>query len=252
MERKLAGKTALVTGASRGIGRAIAVEYAREGADVAIDYVHQHEEAESVANEIRRLGRQAIAVEADVGDRRQVESLFAAGLATLRRLNIVVANAAFSVRKPLLDLTVEDVQRTWAVSLWGVFHTCQLAARHMAANGGGAIIIVSSVHSFRPYPFSSAYNGAKAAVNQMAATWAVELAGQGIRVNVIEPGWTDTPGERAFYSEEELAAGGAQLLLGRLARAEEMARAAVFLASDEASYILGSVLRVDGGYSLHH
>ena len=169
-----------------------------------------------------------------------MHSLFQAGIAAFRRFDIVVANAAFSVRKPLLELTVEDVERTWAVSLWGVFHTCQEAARHMAANGGGNLIVVSSVHSFRPYPDASAYNGAKAAVNQMAATWAVELAEHGIRVNVLEPGWTDTPGEREFYSEEELSAGGDQLLLGRLAAADEVARAAVFLASNDSSYVLGS------------
>jgi glucose 1-dehydrogenase len=122
----------------------------------------------------------------------------------------------------------------------------------MAANGGGNMVVVSSVHSFRPYPGASAYNGAKAAVNQMAATWAVELAGYGIRVNVLEPGWTDTPGERAFHSEEDLATAGSALLLGRLATAEEMARAAVFLASEDSSYMVGGVLRVDGGYSLHH
>jgi glucose 1-dehydrogenase len=122
----------------------------------------------------------------------------------------------------------------------------------MAGEGGGAIIAVSSVHSFRPYPEASAYNGAKAAINHMSATWAVELAGQGIRVNVLEPGWTDTPGERVFYSEQELAEQGKHLLLGRLARAEEVARGAVFLASEDSSYMTGSVLRVDGGYSLHH
>jgi glucose 1-dehydrogenase len=252
MELKLAEKTALVTGASRGIGRAIAVEYARQGANVVINYLHGTEEAESLANEVRGLGRQAVAHCADVGNREQVATLFEAATTAFPRLDIVVANAAFSIRKPLLELTVDDVEKTWAVSLWGVFHTCQEAARHMAANGGGNIIVVSSVHSFRPYPCASAYNGAKAAVNQMAATWAVELADKGIRVNVLEPGWTDTPGERAFHTEEELAAAGAELLLGRLAAAEEMARAAVFLASNDSSYAVGSVLRVDGGYSLHH
>lgn len=252
MSQRLTGRTALVTGSSRGIGRAITLEFAREGAAVAINYLHHREEAEAVADQVRSLGRAALICQADVGRREQTEAMFERSLSAFNRLDIVVANAAFSIRKPLLDLTVEDVRRTWDVSLWGVFHTCQLAARHMAAAGGGAIIVVSSVHSFRPYPDSSAYNGAKAAINQMAATWAQELAPSGIRVNVLEPGWTDTPGERTFYSERELAEEGRRLLLGRLARPEELARAAVFLASDDSSYATGSVLRVDGGYSLHH
>ncbi len=249
---KLKGKTALVTGASRGIGRAIAVEYAREGANIVVNYARHRDEAESAAEEVRGLGREALAWGADVGDRGQVRAMFEAAVAEFGRVDIVVANAAFSVRKPLLELSVEDVERTWAVSLWGVFHTCQEAAWHMAEKGGGNIIVVSSVHSFRPYPLASPYNGAKAAVNQMAATWAVELAAKRIRVNVLEPGWTDTPGERAYYSEDELAEGGAEVLVGRLADAREVARAAVFLASEDSSYVVGSVLRVDGGYSLEH
>lgn len=252
MAGKLEGKTALITGASRGIGRAIALEFARQGADVVLNYVHHRGEAEAAAEEIRALGRRALIGQADMGDRAQVEALFRSALDAFPRLDVVVANAAFSIRKPLLELSVEDVQRTWAVSLWGVFHACQLGARHMVAAGGGSIIVVSSVHSFRPYPNASAYNGAKAAVNHMAATWAVELGGQGIRVNVLEPGWTDTPGERVFYSEQELAEQGSHLLLGRLARADEMASGAVFLASEDSSYMTGAVLRIDGGYSLHH
>lgn len=248
---KLAGKTALVTGASRGIGCAIAVEFAREGANVVVNYLDDNEEAEGVANELRGLGPQAMAYRADVGRREQVDAMFDAAKNAYDRVDIVVANAAFSIRKPLLDLTIEDVEKTWAVSLWGVFHTCQEAARHMAANGGGNIIVVGSVHSSRPYPGASAYNGAKAAVAQMAATWAGELAGKGIRVNVLEPGWTDTPGERSFYTEEQLRDAGSRLLLGRLAAPREVARAAVFLASDDSSYVLGSSLRVDGGLVLH-
>jgi len=248
---KLTGKTALVTGAGRGIGRAISEEFAREGANVIINYLDDSEQAEGVASEIRGLGRQAMAYRADVSRREQVAAMFEAATNAFKRVDIVVANAAFSVRKLLLDLTVEDVERTWAVSLWGVFHTCQEAARHMAAKGGGNIIVVGSVHSLRPYPNASAYNGAKAAVTQMAATWASELAGKGIRVNVLEPGWTDTPGERNFYTDEQLAEAGSRLLLGRLAAPREVARAAVFLASDDSSYVLGSSLRVDGGLVLH-
>lgn len=250
-QARLAGKTALVTGAGRGIGRATALELAREGANIVVNDLDD-DAAERVAAEVRALGPQAIAQPADVGDRRQVDAMFAAARETFPTLDVLVANAVFSIRKPLLELTVEDVERTWAVSLWGVFHTCQEAARRMVEQGAGSITVISSVHSFRPYPNASAYNGAKAAVNQMAKTWAVELAPNGVRVNVIEPGWTNTPGERTFHSEEALSAGGAGTLLGRLAEPEEVARAAAFLASDDASYVIGSVLRVDGGFSLHH
>ena len=247
--QKLNGKVALVTGASRGIGRGIALEMAREGADVILNYARHGEEAQTACSAIEALGRRAMALQCDVGDRAQVETMFDRALATFGRLDVLVSNAAFSIRKPLVDLLVSDVERTWAVSQWGVFHCSQLAARQMVKQGGGSIVVISSIHSFRPYPDASPYNGAKAAINQMALTWAVELAPT-IRVNVIEPGWTDTPGERAFYSEEDIAAEGKKLLLERLATPEEIASAAVYLSSDDARYITGAVLRIDGGYSL--
>lgn len=250
MEQKLADKIALVTGASKGIGRAIAIEMARNGADVVVNYSRSAGDANSAVAEIESFGRRAIAVQCDVGSRSQVEHLFDVALKTFGRLDVLVNNAAYSVRKPLLDLEVSDVERTWAVSQWGVFHCSQLAARQMVKQGGGNIIVVSSIHSFRPYPNATAYNAAKAAVNHMAATWAVELAPNKIRVNVLEPGWTDTPGERVFYSEDFIAEEGKKLPLGRLATAEEVAKAAVYLASGDAAYVTGAVLRIDGGFSL--
>ena len=216
------------------------------------DYQHI-KEAESVAGEIVRLGRRALVHKADVSSREAMEGLFEMAEHIFGQVDIVVANAARNVRKPLLELAVEDVEATWGVTQWGVFHACQLGARRMVKQGeGGSIVIVSSIHSFRPYAGASAYNGAKAAVNQMARTWALELAEHGIRVNVVEPGWTDTPGERGYFTEEQLAAGGALVPLGRLAEAAEIARAVVFLASGEASYVTGAVLRADGGYHLRH
>ncbi len=114
----------------------------------------------------------------------------------------------------------------------------------------GSMVMISSIHALQPYPNNTAYNGAKAAVNQMARTWAAELAPQGIRVNIVEPGWTDTPGERQHYSEEEITSLGQRLPLKRLANPGEIAAAVRFLVSDEASYITGASLRVDGGILL--
>jgi len=250
---KLKDKVAIVTGASLGIGRAVAVELAAQGADVAVNYVRHAGEAEKAVEEIRALGRRAIACQADVGDRAQDERMLEETLKAFGRVDILVSNAAYSIRKPFLELTPEDVEKTWSVSLWGVFHTCQLAAKQMVKQGtGGNIVLVSSVHAERPYPRSTSYNAAKAAVNQMAFTWANELIPYGIRVNVVEPGWTDTPGERNYNTEEHLRAGGKLGPIGRLARAEEVAKGVAFLVSEDASYIVGSCLRIDGGFVLVH
>ncbi len=251
---KLQGKVAIVTGASRGIGRAVAVELAAQGADVTVNYARHADEAEEVAGEIRRLGRRALVCQADVGDRRQDERMLEDTLKEFGHVDILVSNAAYSIRKPFLDLEPEDVEKTWSVSLWGVFHTCQLVAREMVKQGsGGNIVIVSSVHAGRPYLRSTAYNAAKAAVNQMGFTWAAELIQYGIRVNVVEPGWTDTPGERNYNTEEQLREGGKLVPIGRLARAGEIAKGVAFLVSDaDASYIVGSCLRIDGGFVLAH
>jgi glucose 1-dehydrogenase len=251
---KLKDKTAIVTGASRGIGRATAIELARHGANVTVNYAVHRDEAEQVACEIEQLGRRALAFQGDVADRKRDAEMVAETVRAFGRLDILVSNAAFSIRKPFLELEVEDVERTWAVSQWDVFHCCQLAARQMVKQGaGGNIVVVSSVHSFRPYPTSTAYNAAKAAINQMALTWAGELIQYGIRVNILEPGWTDTPGERQFNTDEQIRAGGAKVPIGRLARPEEMAKGVLFLVSDEdSSYMTGACLRMDGGFTLVH
>jgi glucose 1-dehydrogenase len=251
---KLQDKVAIVTGSSRGIGRAAAIELARQGANVTVNYGVHGGEAAEVGAEIEKLGQRALLFQGNVADRSRDEQMIEETVAAFGRVDILVANAASDVRKPFLELEVADVEKTWAVSLWGVFHCCQLAARQMVKQGtGGSIIVVSSVHAFRPYLNATPYNAAKAAINHMANTWAAELIQYGIRVNVVEPGWTDTPGERRFSTEEQIREGGKIVPIGRLARPEEIAKAVLFLASEEdSSYMTGGTMRVDGGFSLVH
>jgi len=221
------------------------------GADVAVTYRTHGSEAEEVAAEVGRLGRRAAVFEADVAARDQVEATVEGAVSELGRLDIVVANAAYSKRESFLDTSLENMQRTLDVCLWGAFHVAQVGARQMVRQGeGGHILFISSVHAVLPVIDSTAYNAAKAGLNHMTATIAAELTPHRIRVNAIEPGWIDTPGEREFFTEEELREGGRDLPWGRLGTSEDIGRAAAFLSSNAADYITGTVLRVDGGYVL--
>ena len=247
----LENKVGIVTGSSRGIGRGCALAMAKAGADVVVTYRTHPEEAREVAKIIRQMGREALVVPLDVADRGQVEDMVQAAREKFGEINILVNNAATSVRKPFLEMPVEDMARVLNVSLWGVFHCSQTVARVMVEQGqGGKIIIISSVHAFIPYGTSLPYNTAKAGINNMGYTMAAELAQYHINVNVIEPGWTDTPGERVFYTEEYLKKEGEKLPWRRLGTIEDIGKAATFLASDAADYITGACLRVDGGFWL--
>jgi glucose 1-dehydrogenase len=254
MER-FAGKVALITGASLGIGRGIALCLAREGADVVVNYRIHHAEAEVVAGEIEALGRQALVWQADVADRDAVTRMVIGAVDHFGKLDVAVANAAMSIREPVVEAKWEHVQNTLNVTQFGVFHTCQLAAQQMVKqplNGRsrGKIVIISSIHEEIAFPTSAAYNMAKAAINHLARTMAAELASARININVVNPGWIDTPGERKFYSEAELAEAGKRIPWGRIGAPEDIGKAVAYLASDDADYVTGSVLRVDGGFVL--
>ena len=247
----LQGKVALITGSSRGIGRGCAIEMATCGADIVINYRTHPDEAEEVAEIVRGLGRNAITVGSDIADRNAVEAMVQQGIDRFGKIDILVNNAAMSIRKPFLEIPVADVERTIDVCMWGVFHCSQVAARHMVERGeGGKILIISSVHAFIPFGNSVAYNTAKAGINHMGYTMATELTEHRINVNIIEPGWTDTPGERNFATEDELREGGKKLPWGRLGTIEDIGKTAAFLCSDAADYITGACLRVDGGFWL--
>ena len=254
--QRLTGKIALVTGAARGIGQGIALCLAEEGADVLVNDLPAasfagQPDANDTVQQIERLGRRALAHAADVSDRAQVAAMFAAAAEQFGRIDIVVANAAMSIREPTLSAEWNHVQRTIEVAQFGVYHTCQAAARQMVAQGGGGkIIIIGSVLADMPMPHSAPYNMAKAAINHLARTLAIELAEHRINVNVINPGFIDTPGERAFASEAQIAELGASLPWGRAGTPHDIGRAVAFLASDDADYITGSALVVDGGFRL--
>ena len=247
----LKGKSALISGSSRGIGKGIALEMARAGADVAVNYFRHRDDGEAVADEIRTMGRRAVVIGADASDRGAVDGMVERTAEELGGPDIVVANAYYSTREPFLEMDVDALRKTYDVSLFGAFHVAQAGARKMTAGGkGGSILFISSVMSFLPFPTSLAYSSAKAGMNHMAAIIALELLEHRIRVNVIEPGWTDTPGERQYSSEQELEEGGRRLPWGRLGTIEDLGKAATFLCSDAADYITGEVLRVDGGFWL--
>jgi glucose 1-dehydrogenase len=247
----LAGQAALVTGASAGIGRAIALALARAGANIAVNYLTYPEAAEVLAQEIHALGRRVLLLPADVSHQDAVEAMTERAAAELGGLDVVVANAASSDEAPFHTADMAGFRRSIDVTMWGAFYTFRAAAARMIRRGrGGNLVVISSTHARDAIPTSMAYNMAKAAVEQMARTAAVELLPHRIRVNIVRPGWTDTPGERKYFTEEQLRQAGAALPWGRLGRPEEVARAVLFLVDPAADYITGSTLSVDGGIQL--
>lgn len=248
---KFEGLNAIVTGASRGIGRAVAIELAQGGANVGINFFSHEDEARQVADEIESLGRKAILLQGDVSEQAVVEGMVQRAAEELGSLNLYVSNSAYSDREKMIDASMDGFRRTVDVSMWGAFYGVRAAAQQMVKQGqGGAITVVSSPHAVIAIPTAMAYNMSKAAIDHMARTAAIELAEHRIRVNVVHPGWIDTPGERKFFSEEEIEIGGRKLPLGRLGRPDEIGKAVAYTLSPDADYMTGSTLLVDGGVSL--
>jgi glucose 1-dehydrogenase len=250
-EVDLRGKVAVVTGASLGIGRATALAMGRCGAKVVVNYRSHRDQAEEVAQAVRQAGSQAVAVQADVADQAAVEQLVAQAVKHFGRLDIAVSNAAYSDRELFYKADMAGFRRTVDVTMWGAFYLVRAATQQLIQQGGGgAICVVSSPHAFIPAPRAMAYNMSKAAIEHMTRTAAIEVAEHRIRINLVQPGWTDTPGELKFASRETLDTAGAKIPLGRLGRAEEMAEGILFLCDPRNEYITGAALLIDGGISL--
>ena len=254
---KLNNKVALVTGASRGIGRGIALSLAEEGAHVLVNYRSHLEEAKEVALAVENMGRKALVYQADVADRQAMDEMFAAAVDFFGHIDIVVANAGINIPGRVIDISWEDALRVFEVSQFGVFHTCQLAARQMVKQNnqgreGGKIIIISSIHEQMAVPASAAYNMTKAAINHLGRTLAMELAPYRINVNSINPGRIDTPSTRSFFdNEQQMEKANVHIPWRRLGTSEEIGKAVVYLSSDDADYITGANICIDGGFSVN-
>ena len=245
------GRNALVTGASRGIGRGCAIELARAGANVAINYRSHADEAEEVAAEVESLGGTALLIQADVSDQGAVEKMIARTAQELGSLDMFVSNAAYSDRELMVEADMDGFRRTIDVSMWGAFYGVRASAQQMIRQGqGGAIVVISSPHAVMAVPTSMAYNMSKAAIDHMSRTAAIELAPHRIRVNIVHPGWIDTPGERKFFTEDQIEVGGKKLPFGRLGRPDEIGKGVAYLLSDDAEYVTGSTLSIEGGVTL--
>jgi NAD(P)-dependent dehydrogenase (short-subunit alcohol dehydrogenase family) len=241
----LAGRVALVTGGGRGIGREIAMELARAGADVAINYVVEPERAEATAADLAALGVRSTGVAADVGNAADVQRMVEQVVARFGRLDILVNNAGVQTWTPFLDVTEEEWDRVIRTNLKGCFLCTQAAARHMRTSGG-AIVNIGSGCNKVPFPGLVAYTASKGGIEMLTKVAAVELAPHRIRVNCVAPGAIEV--ERTRLEVKDYAATwGAVTPLGRVGSPEDVARAVRYLVSDESAFVTGQTLWVDGG-----
>jgi 2-deoxy-D-gluconate 3-dehydrogenase len=247
----LTGKKAIVTGASRGIGRAIALAYARAGADVAV-VARDEQRLAGIRDDVAATGRKAVVLVCDVTDPDAVRRMIDDGAAALGGVDVLVNNAGgTSFMVPFTDLRFSGWEKVMRLNVDSVVHACQAVAGHMLAQGSGSVINVASVAALKATPALAPYGASKAAVVSLTKTLAAEWAERGVRVNALCPGWTATELNRNLWEDE----GATNLLMAgvpmrRWARPEEMAGPAVFLASDASSYLTGQALAVDGGSSV--
>lgn len=243
---RLDGKVALITGGDSGIGKAVALAYAREGADVAISYLDEHEDAEEARRFVEDAGRRALLLPGDISQPAHCRDLVSRTVSELGGLDVLVSNAAFQMDHPTLEeISDEEWDYTWATNVSAFFHLVKAALPHLRA--GASIIGSSSVNSDQPSPTLLPYAATKAAIANMTASLAQLLAEKGIRANSVAPGPVWTPLIPSTMPEEKVESFGQQAPLGRPAQPAELAPVYVLLASDEASYVSGARIAVTGG-----
>ena len=246
---RLQDKVAVVTGAATGIGQAIAIRFAQEGASVVVDYVGKPDAANETKEKISVFGGKVIAVEADISKLDEVHRLIDSAVTAFGRLDIAVNNAGIEKKFPFIDYPLEELQKILNVNLIGPFLVCQAAAQQMIKQGqGGRLINISSVHEDLPMPTNAAYCASKGGLRMLTRTIAVELGKDKITVNNIGPGAVYTPIDADIEAQPEVEkALMGEIPLNRWAKPEEIAGLAVYLASDEAAYVTGSTYFIDGG-----
>jgi glucose 1-dehydrogenase len=246
---RLEGKVAVVTGAGTGIGQAIALGFAKEGATVVVDYVGKASVSQDTLNKINSLGGRSLGVDADISQFDDVQELVQKTVSTFERLDIFVNNAGVEKKFTFVDYPLEEWTKIMAVNLTGPFLCSQAAARQMIKQGGGGRIInISSVHEDLPMPTNAPYCATKGGLRMLMRTIAVELAPHGITVNNIGPGAIYTPIDKDVESDTKLNERIlAEIPMGRWGKPEEVSQLAVYLASDDAAYVTGSTHFIDGG-----
>lgn len=246
---RLKGKTALITGGDSGIGRAVAIAYAREGADVVISYLDEHEDAKDTAQRVEEAGQKALLIAGDVTEAEHCRSIVAQAAERFGKIDIVVNNAAFQMTRNSLDeISDEEFDRTMKTNLYAMFHICKAAVPHMPS--GGSIINTASVNADQPKPKLLAYSATKAAIVNFSGSLAALLAEKGIRANAVAPGPIWTPLIPATMPPEQVESFGKEVPLQRMGQPAELAPTYVMLASDEASYISGATVAVTGGVAV--
>jgi glucose 1-dehydrogenase len=252
--QKLSGKVALITGADSGIGQAMAIEMAKEGADIIVCYHTDREGAESTVNEVNHLKQKAIVVQVDLGNENEVERLFETALKEMKWIDILVNNAGVGGSgAKVADMVTADFDKTLRTNLYGTFFCCRSFIRHRREqNGQGKIINVTSIHEEVVQPGTADYCASKAAIRNLTRTLALELAAEGINVNNIAPGMILTPMNQESVDNKEVREEHAQHIpMKRAGLPEEIGKLAVFLASADSDYVTGSSYFMDGGLTLN-